>query len=105
MEGEAQRVLNAWNDRVNESILGESAEDIVEQVLTELCETGIPRDVKSLPSYLRVCVANRTKDLLGRARFDRPLPDPETSTLAWGTSAGLLRQAPRTKRTTTSPPP
>lgn len=104
MERRARRLLTASNYMVDESILGESAEDIVEQVLIELFERGIPRDVKSLASYLNRCVANRTKDLLDRARFDQPFPDPEVTRLAPGTSTGLLRPTPNTKRTTTSPP-
>jgi DNA-directed RNA polymerase specialized sigma24 family protein len=103
MQREAHRLLNASAYMGDESILGESAEDVVEQVLEELYETGIPQDIRSLPSFLRKCARNRTKDLLGRAQYDQPLPDPETNGLAWGTSAGVLRRTPRTRRTTTSP--
>jgi hypothetical protein len=88
-----------YND---EAILGTSVGDIVSDLLTDFQEYGINPDIKHLGGYLKRAARNRTIDLLRRAAYDQPLPDPERVKLERHIKPWLLRPVPRTRRITTS---
>jgi DNA-directed RNA polymerase specialized sigma24 family protein len=84
-----------------DSILGESAEDIVSDVFVALRESGKnPADLDKPKSYLCTTAANATVSLLRRAGYDRPLTH-ESHLEASPTDATILltKKLPTQRRT------
>jgi DNA-directed RNA polymerase specialized sigma24 family protein len=60
-----------------ETILGDDAEDVVDDILTRLQTDGLAPNIGSLGAYLNRAAVNPTNDLIEQARYDQPIPDPD----------------------------